>query len=296
MADRTKCAVQAQMDAMGCESFEVGLFNPGARNGGPVMLPRVWDAAALLRSVPWLRKENRDGRNIFCRPKGEHNLSLVDDLSLASIKEMKTNGFQPALVVETSPNNFQAWLDHGRSLPRLLSTAVAKELAARFGADSGAADWRHFGRLAGFTNRKEKYRDASTGLFPFVHLVESSRRRYDESVNFVQMVEKRLAIEEEKRTAMSKRFSPSSAPPRSRLRPIGTFRADGRYAGDGTREDLAYAIYALAHGVDLAEVDSAIRSRDLSHKGTEKRQSDYVNRTIQKALHAIQGHSIDRGR
>ncbi|MGI8744423.1 MAG: DNA-primase RepB domain-containing protein [Bryobacteraceae bacterium] len=281
---------------MGCESFEVGLFNPGAPNCGPAMLPRVWDADALLRSIPWLRKENRDGRNIFCRPRGEHDLSLVDDLSLAAVAEMKKTGFQPALVVETSPDNFQAWLNHGRSLPRLLSTAVAKELAARFGGDSGAADWRHFGRLAGFTNRKEKYRDASTGLFPFVHLVESSRRQYDESVSFLQMIEKRLAVEEEKRTAISVHLSRSSAPIRSQLKAIESFRADGRYAGDGTREDLAYAIYALAHGVDLAEVDSAIRSRDLSHKGTEKRQNDYVNRTIQKALHAIEGQGIDRGR
>jgi len=281
---------------MGCESFEVGLFKPGAGNGGPVMLPRVWDADALLRSIPWLRKENRDGRNIFCRPKGEHNLSLVDDLSLAAVTEMKRTGFQPALVVETSPNNFQAWLNHGRSLPRRLSTAVAKELAARFGGDSGAADWRHFGRLAGFTNRKEKYRDGSTGLFPFVYLAESSRRQYDESVSFVQAVENRLAIEEEKRAAMSKRFSPSFAPLQSRLRAIESFRADGRYEGDGTREDLAYAIYALAHGVDREEVDSAIRSRDLSHKGTERRQNEYVDRTIQKALHAIEGPGIDRGR
>jgi hypothetical protein len=286
--------VQAQIAAMGCDTFEVGLFNPEARNSGPVMLPRTWDVEALLRSISWLRKENRDGRNIFCRPNGEHHLSLVDDLDSSAVMEMKRSGFRPALVVETSPQNFQAWLNHGRVLPRTLSTAVAKELAAKFGGDAVAADWRHFGRLAGFTNRKEKYRNASTGLFPFVHVVDNYGRPYEESVRFVELAERKLAIQNTERASLSKRLAASNQP--SRLRDIGEFRADARYAGDGTRVDLAYAIYGLAHGLGPAEVESAIRSRDLSHKGTEKRQSDYVDRTIRKALLALDTQPLERGR
>jgi hypothetical protein len=48
--------------------------------------------------------------------------------------------------------------------------------------------------------------------------------------------------------------------------------------------DLAYAVYALAHGMDLASVEAALRSRDLSHKGNENRQRDYVERTMRKAM------------
>ena len=79
--NRTLSAVQRQIEAMGAEVFEVGLFKPDARDGEAIMLPRVWDRDALLRSVPWLRYQNRDGRNIYVRPSGEHNLSLVDDLT-----------------------------------------------------------------------------------------------------------------------------------------------------------------------------------------------------------------------
>lgn len=75
------------------------------------------------------------------------------------------------------------------------------------------------------------------------------------------------------------------------LRCIEVFRADSRYGGDGTRVDLAYTVYALSHGATAAEVEIAIRSRDLSHKGNERRQSDYVVRTIKKAL-----ATIERGR
>lgn len=295
MRDRTRRAVQAQIEAMGCETFEVGLFKPDALPGEAVMLPRVWDVDTLLRSVPWLRKENREGRNIFCRPKGEHGLSLVDDLSSFAVMKMKRTGFQPAVLVETSPNNFQAWLNHGRPLPKTLSTIIAKELAAKFGGDTGAADWRHFGRLAGFTNRKDKYRYENTGLFPFVRLIENGSTPYDEAAAFVEFAERRLAVQTEERTKASRHLT-NATRPSLQLKGIETFRADDRYAGDGTRIDLAYAIYGIAHGLGLAKIESAIKSRDLSHKGTEKRQNDYVERTIQKALSALQGSLQERGR
>ncbi len=291
--ERTACAVERQIRAMGCEMFEVGLFNPEIRERGPVMIPRTWDSETLVRSVPWLRRENRDGRNIFCRPKGEHHLSLVDDLSTAAVTEMKRSGFGPALVVETSPRNFQAWVKHSRPLQSELSTAVAKALALKFGGDDGAADWRHFGRLAGFTNRKSKYCDADTGLYPFVHLIESSGSSYPEASRFVESVEKEVERRRELRDRAAKDFA--SAPPR-RLKDIAEFRSDVRYGNDGTRIDLAYAVYAFVHGASVDQVEAALRSRDLSHKGSEKRQDDYVQRTLKKALAAGDRTRCERGR
>src|ERR1041385_632303 len=107
--DRTTEAMRRQVMAMASEVFEIGLFKPDAVGNEAVMLPRVWDADTLLRSVAWLRHENRDGRNIYIRPRGEHNLSLVDDLSRDAVLAMKRMGFTPATVIETSPGNFQVW-------------------------------------------------------------------------------------------------------------------------------------------------------------------------------------------
>ena len=72
------------------------------------------------------------------------------------------------------------------------------------------------------------------------------------------------------------------------LKDIEAFRKDPRYDGDGTRVDLAYAVYAVARGVNVQVVRAALRSRDLSHKGNEKRQSDYVERTVRKALVSVE--------
>jgi hypothetical protein len=78
------------------------------------------------------------------------------------------------------------------------------------------------------------------------------------------------------------------------LKTIEEFRRDPRYSGDGNRIDLAYAVYALSHGVAEDQVRIAIASRDLNHKGNEKRQSDYVERTIQKALRASREQGFGR--
>ena len=264
-----------------------GLFKPDAAGNEPVMIARVWDQDALLRSIGWLRHQNRDGRNIYIRPKGEHNLSLIDDLRASRIADMARTGFAPAAVLETSPGNFQAWLKHPEQLSKQLGTAAARALAERFGGDRGAADWRHFGRLAGFTNRKPKYRDPDTGLHPFVKLISASGVSYPSGNEFLlqirREVEERHRAEDERRKVFAS-HSRSAGGWQRYFKSIDEFRNDPRYGADGTRIDLAYAIYAISHGMSAVDTAAAIRTRDLSHKGAEKRQMDYVERTIKKAM------------
>lgn len=276
--------VRKQIEAMKSDVFELGLFRPAGTVDGrdAEMLPRSWDAETLLRSIAWLRLENLRGRNIYIRPQGEHHLSLVDDLSESAIDRMKAEGFQPAAIVETSPRNFQAWLSHGERLTREIGTAVARALACRFEGDANAADWRHFGRLAGFTNQKEKHRQPN-GLFPFVRLIESTGVVYSDAARFVAGVREQYETDRNARRNRDSGFAriPVHAGPE---KSIDAFRQNPAYGGDGTRVDLAYALYALSRGASPEEVAAAIRTRDLSHKGAERRQGEYVERTIRKAL------------
>src|SRR5256714_1053191 len=165
-------AVQLQAAAMHSEVFEIGLFAPNSRRQ---MLPRVWDRHTLLRSISWLRLKNGRGRNIYIRPSGEHRLSLIDDIGWRAVGRLKEEGFEPAVIVETSPGNFQVWLNHGVALSKDLSSIAARLFARRVFGDPASADLRHFGGLAGFTNRKEKDRKEN-GVYPFVFLHEASGR------------------------------------------------------------------------------------------------------------------------
>jgi hypothetical protein len=285
MNQRTRTAVERQITAMSAEVFEVGLFRPRTPDDQsiqPEMLPRTWDRETLLRSVPWLCYQNSRGRNVYIRPKGEHHLSLVDDLTAASIQQMKAEGFAPAVVVETSPGNFQAWLNHGGVLPKQTSTLAARTLAERFGGDKGAADWRHYGRLSGFTNRKARYR-TEDGRYPFVRLVEATGVPYRARQTFLQELSAKITSQQKPVASSSPRSSLIRGPHLT----IDDFRRKAVYGGDGNRIDLAYAVYALAHGSTEDEVRAAIASRDLSKKGPEHRQRDYIERTVRKACSAL---------
>jgi RepB DNA-primase from phage plasmid len=292
MADRTREGVERQVSAMGVEVFEVGVFQPDIPGREARMLLRTWDTETLLRSVAWLRHQNTHGANIYIRPHGEHNLSLIDDLKSNALEQMKRSGFEPAVLVETSPLNFQAWLKHPETLGKELSTATARALAEKFGGDRGSADWRHFGRLAGYSNRKPRYQDMTSGLFPFVRIIEASGRVYPEADRFLVTVKAELEREQKERAQIRARLrARPECHQLKAVKPIEAFRANHRYGGDGTRIDLAYAVYALSHQVSEADIAAAIQSRDLSHKGNARRQHDYVQRTIKKAI-----STAERGR
>ena len=276
-------AVEKQSCAMDAQLFDIGLFDPNAAEGA--MLPRLWNLDTLLRSVSWLRLKNAEGRHIYIRPAGQHSLSLIDDASIQVVERLKSEGLAPAVVLETSPGNFQAWLRHGQILPKYLSTVAARLLASRFGGDLASADWRHYGRLAGFTNRKDKYRKTD-GTFPYVRLYEATGVVYSRAVAF--LAEIKSVYEAEK----SKLSAPASLQYRrlggSNLKTIENFRTKPIYGGDQTRVDLAYAVYAMAHAVPEYEARNALASRDLTHKGNMKRQQEYIDRTIKKARERIQ--------
>ena len=174
----------------------------------------------------------------------------------------------------------------------------------RGGAGTRAAFWRryqsgrlrHYGRLAGFTNRKGKYRNDTTGLYPFVKVIAATGEIYPAAGEFIRGVQAR--VEERRRAEELRRASVISnhqghgndGPSKS----IESFRSDPRYGGDGSRIDLAYALYAFSRGASESQVEAAIASRDLSHKGTERRQREYITRTVRKALATVDVDTNDR--
>lgn len=287
----TDFAVASQLAAIPHDRYEVGISVrvPDKDNPGELvdtMLIRRWTEQEIEASLGFLKAKNMRGSHIYIRPCGEHGYSFVDDLSLEAIGRMRADGFPPALVVESSPGNYQAWVAHGQVLPADVSTGVAKELAKRYGGDPSSADWRHFGRLVGFTNRKEKYQRPD-GRFPFVRVTEASGQLAPESPALVAAVRSTLEAERAAQAARRQAYidRPTSTEPTAQ-KTIDDFRSSGAYGGDAHRADLAYATYALSRGMHPDEVRQAIASRDLSHKGSMRRQDDYIERTLRKAENA----------
>jgi RepB DNA-primase from phage plasmid len=271
--------VRIQLRAMGCEHFDIGI----KRDGGEMILRESQGAIHIEKAIKWLRHENAKGAHIYIRPAGAHGLSLLDDLSSEAIERMKRDGYEPAVVVETSPNNFQAWLNHGQILHSSTSTRAAKVLAARFGGDPSSADWRHFGRLAGFTNPKRE-RQLPSGMRPFARLRSATGRTYSKAAEFVADIRSSELKQERHSGEQLKQRRPRRVG-QSGLVPLEDFHAAPAYGGDLHRADMAWAKHAAGRGLTLEQIkDELLNGRDLGKKGSRKRQLEYAERTARKAI------------
>jgi hypothetical protein len=266
---------------MACDYFDIGILRPDGR----MLLREKWTLGQIEQAIQRFKLENARGAHIFVRPHGIHALSLIDDLSVEAIVRMTDAGFEPTLVIETSPRNFQVWLNHGRTLDRNMSSCAAKELAKRFGGDLSSADWRHFGRLAGFTNQKPG-RLLPNGLAPFVCLRRCEGRTYAAAHKFLEQVKsiakKAVALQ----TTQTTSRSTSNQNP---VRPLSEFHLDPRYDRDLHRADMAWALHAASRGLSEQRIrDEILRARDLSKKGRLQRQVSYAERTATKALKTVE--------
>ena len=170
----TLAAIRAQLAAISWPRYELRLIDAQRRQ---CLATRYWTATQLLDpdSVRFLRAHNREGCDVYFRPHAASQnagyLLLDFDDGPCPLAAMRVAGHTPCLVVETSPGHQQAWVrvTSGSAMPAW-ATAVARRLALQYGADLASADWRHLGRLAGFTNRKPA-RLQPNGLPPWVRVV-----------------------------------------------------------------------------------------------------------------------------
>ena len=290
MTDRSYLAARRQLDGMGVDAFEIGIRDQSGR-----MLLRTWTKAETLQAMAWLKRENAKGADVYVRPAGETNagLVLVDDLNRGALAKMKADGLAPAVVTETSPDNFQAWVRvHEKRLEPKVATSVAATLATEYGGDPNSADWRHFGRLAGLTNTKPHHKDGR-GRSPYVLAHESSGKVAPAGPELVQRVANgilRQAAEVERKTRSEAAIN---APDRTNGRdPVQTYQRGLKslYARFGASMDVSRADYMI--GVDMVrrgfspdQIGKAIEqaSPELPTRKAGH-EADYVARTVKAVM------------
>ena len=112
---------------------------------------------------------------------------------------------------------------------------------------------------------------SEAGLFPYVRLIEASGAPYPAGKRFVEAVVAQYDDRSERRQHRSTHVTSSG---RTTLKSVDDFRSNPRYGGDATREDLAYAIYALANGADAGQVSAASQAEISPTKATRSARSN----------------------
>jgi len=170
-------AIRRQLAAMPQDLYLVRLIHHATRSAFPG--ERLWTAAQLGHeaTVRFLRVRNREGCDVYVQPYADNRnagyilLDLDHTDAAAPLERMRVNGHQPCVVLQTSPGHLQAWIQVSAvCLEPTTATTIARQLAHTYGGDLASADWRHLGRLAGFTNQKPLRRQ-SKGYAPWVRLL-----------------------------------------------------------------------------------------------------------------------------
>lgn len=273
MTDLTKRAVERQLKGMGLDQLELSII------GGDRPHVRTMSPAEIVADLPRLKRANKSGCSILVRgPRDQdHDLILLDDLSAFTADRMKTDGVSPAVVVETSPGSFQAWVRLGTPQPAQVRHEVSRILTAQYGGDPGAVDPHQSGRLAGLTNPKPEHRTKTGSPFVLLH-------------RFAGRVAERAAeLIEAARTALARRAEVAKvmAAPEPDADLVAWWRA-GQEAvpepRDLSRVDWHLTHVALATGRaadDVAAALEAVSDRKGRH-GKDARA--YAERTVAKAV------------
>lgn len=279
---------------MGGEAFEVGIRDQAGR-----MMTRSWSKAETLKAVPWLKRENAKGADIYVRPATgdgvNAGLVLLDDIERGTLDRMKAEGYAPAAVIETSPDNFQAWVRLSeRPLSPEIATVAAQSLARHYGADPNSADWRHFGRLAGFTNRKPAYTD-ERGRNPWILAHECPGKAAENAYKLISQCEagvdkaesekecqRRLnALEASKSDGYASRYDPLAEYQRQAQRLIQRYGRDADFSRLDwmIATDMAKSGRFTAQDIEksIRECSPHVESRKTGHV------EDYAWRTAAKA-------------
>jgi len=172
----TAQAIRRQLAAMPHELYLIRLIHGLTQR--PFPGERLWTADQLMHpaTIRFLRARNREGCDIYVHPYAQdHNAGYIlvdlDHAQPTVVAAMCAQGNEPCVVLQTSPGHLQAWVHVSCTpLPPDLATAVGKHLALTYGGDRASTDWRHLGRLAGFTNQKPQRR-IRDGCAPWVKVV-----------------------------------------------------------------------------------------------------------------------------
>jgi hypothetical protein len=304
-------AIRRQLAPMPWDSYLVRLIHFCTRKAFPG--ERLWTVAQLLRepTIRFLRARNREGFDVYFRPyAGDQNAGyILVDLDCAPptvLTAMRDNGHEPCAVIETSPGHLQAWIRVNlRPLLPKMATAIARYLARLYQGDRASADWRHVGRLAGFTNQKPARR-LPGGLAPWVKVRHAAAGLASNSPGLLEAA----VLEWPDCSAMSRirplrqrSTRPPEAPAGLDMQPdqavavyqtwLNRLHIPTRFSRpDWSIADLWIAKELLLQGTPPLQVQSILRLASPQFPRCHSDPEDYLRRTLTRAARQITAPSF----
>jgi hypothetical protein len=311
MVDHGLCltlqAIRRQLAAMPHDLYLVRLIHHQTGRAFPG--ERLWTAAQLIQpaTVRFLRVRNREGCDVYLQPYAEkcnpgYILVDLDHPAPEVVETMRDDGLAPCVALQTSPGNLQAWVHVSATpLEPPVASAVGKQLAQRYGGDLASTDWRHLGRLAGFTNQKPQRRNAR-GHAPWVKVLYTCAGLATEGAALRRQAEFLLGGPSASTLAHALP-TVRHADDRSRSTPTATIYADWlrrlrileRFPQpDWSIADKWIAKELLRRGISATDVAAILRTGSPGFPRRHSHPEDYLGRTLERAAREIQAAAFPR--
>jgi len=282
--------------ATGAERYQIMVSTPD-KKGGKVERQEWTDKQMLEpKNVRWLQQRNANLGGIYARPM-DRRIMVLDDLQVDQIEQLEAMKFTPAVVLETSANNYQAWI---RLLPPEapeptldIATRASRALTKAFGGDPAAVGAERFGRLPGFVNRKPKHDRRGKG--PWVTLraatgaiAEAGRSLIDQIEKAIRKASERLMVKAQGQKA--KLPGPTVKTERAAVTPgdaealvLEGLQRSMAETADQSAADFRACGFALKHGASPDDVADALRRHSPDIEERHPATDDYIERTVRKA-------------
>lgn len=245
----------------------------------------------LEAHMPEMLRFQRRGENIYYTPLSDdrHHI-LIDDMTRDSLQRLQEDGFRPAVVLESSPGNYQCLLTIpklGTEFDRDVGNRITERLNREYG-DKKLCGCIHPHRAPGFENRKPKHKREDGG-YPQVKLLFAERRECGKALALARKIDHEYAEDAEKRKAERRTFQPPTSRPGD---PAAAYYAHleniRRHLSieDYSRVDAMIALRLRSNGHSRESVEETIRACAPTIRDSEKGRNwqRYAERTADYAF------------
>ncbi len=250
--------------------------------------------------VEMLRLQRR-GENVYYTPlSDEKHHILIDDMTRDSLKKFQEDGYRPAVILESSPGNYQCLLtipQLGSEFDQEVANRITEHLNRVYG-DKKLSGCIHPHRAPGFENRKPKHRREDGG-YPQVKLLFAECRECGKTQELGRKIERKYAEAAAKRKLESQTFQPQISQPGD---PTSAYYAHleniRRHLTieDYSRVDAMIALRLRSNGRSREAVAETIRSCAPTIRETQKGRNwqRYAERTAGYAFGSAGDRDLER--
>lgn len=264
-------------------------------------MTRGFSPDELEAHMPEMLRFQKRGENIYYTPLSDdrHHI-LIDDMTRDSLQRLQEDGFRPAVVLESSPGNFQCLLSIpklGTEFDRDVSNRITERLNREYG-DKKLCGCIHPHRAPGFENRKPKHKREDGG-YPQVKLLFAERRECGKALALARRIDREYAEDAAKRKAEHRTFQVPDFRPGD---PAAAYYAHleniRRHLSieDYSRVDAMIALRLRSNGHSRESVAETIRScaPTIRETQTGRNWQRYAERTADYAFGPAGDRDLER--